>query len=439
MTLAIRAEGLGKRYPLQRSRTRHATLRDAIMERVRAGFRTPAAGDFWALRGVSFEIPRGAVVGLLGRNGAGKSTLLKVLSRITEPTEGFAEVRGRVGSLLEVGTGFHPELSGRDNVFLSGAVLGMPRAEIRRKFDRIVAFAEVERFIDIPVKRYSSGMYVRLAFSVAAHLEPEILLVDEVLSVGDMAFQQRCLAHFNELTRSGLTIVLVSHNLAAIQSACQRALLIEAGRLVDDGEPLAVIARYRALLRKPQPEGADGSPEGPVQIVGFELQGDDGRPTRSLRFGERARFRIDLFARERVLRPLINFGIKRGDGVIICNFNNWYDDFDVGYIEGACSLTGTLPALRLVPEYYEIHTHVWPWGGGHLSGDLSRTSPLAAATFGDFIVEGPGLNWHDGVFQMPAVRWTFQRGDMVLESPNVTEHAIDRVFAAARVFEPPVA
>ncbi len=244
----IRVEGLGKRYRL--GQLRHDTLRDrlahALTPPARWGRRPPGGDptDFWALRDVSFEVRRGEVLGIIGRNGAGKSTLLKVLSRITEPTAGRMTLSGRVASLLEVGTGFHPELSGRENVFLNGAILGMSRAEIRRKFDEIVAFAEVEKFLDTPVKHYSSGMYVRLAFAVAAHLEPEILIVDEVLAVGDAAFQQRCLGKMRELAGGGRTVLMVSHNLGIVQALCQRCLLLDGGRTACIGTPAEAVGRY---------------------------------------------------------------------------------------------------------------------------------------------------------------------------------------------------
>src|SRR5207245_2821375 len=201
---------------------------------------------FWALRDVSFEVKRGEVVGIIGANGAGKSTLLKILNRITEPTTGGADVYGRVGALLEVGTGFHPELTGRENIFLNGAILGMSRAEIRQKFDEIIAFAEIEKFLDTPVKRYSSGMYVRLAFAVAAHLEPEILLVDEVLAVGDAAFQSKCIGKMEGVAREGRTVVFVSHDMAAVESLCTRCFLLDGGRLELSGTPHEVTTHYVA-------------------------------------------------------------------------------------------------------------------------------------------------------------------------------------------------
>jgi len=243
---AIRVDHLSKRYLLG-ERARYRTLREALVEAARAPFRARRAvprETLWALRDVSFEVRRGEVIGVIGRNGAGKSTLLKILSRITEPTSGSAELRGRVGSLLEVGTGFHSELTGRENILLSGAILGMRRAEIERKFDEIVAFAEVERFIDTPVKHYSSGMYLRLAFAVAAHLEPEILLVDEVLAVGDAAFQKRCLGKMSSVASAGRTVLFVSHNMAAIEGLCSRAILLAGGALAADDRPRQVIRSY---------------------------------------------------------------------------------------------------------------------------------------------------------------------------------------------------
>ncbi len=245
--VVLTAEGVGKRYRIG-AREPYTALRDVLTNLVAASFRSRGpkreTPEIWALRDVSFELRRGDVLGLIGSNGAGKSTLLKVLSRITEPTVGEVRIRGRVGSLLEVGTGFHPELTGRENVYLNGTILGMRKVEIQRRFDEIVEFSGVERFLDTPVKRYSSGMQVRLAFAVAAHLEPEILLVDEVLAVGDAEFQQKCLGKMHDVTREGRTVVFVSHNLAAVRSLCTRALVLEQGRLVFDGSTDAAVQRY---------------------------------------------------------------------------------------------------------------------------------------------------------------------------------------------------
>jgi len=233
--IAIRVNHLGKKYTIGGPQEPYLTLRDAIVNSVKAPFRrlnqTPPDEGFWALKDVSFDVTQGEVVGIIGRNGAGKSTLLKILSRITAPTEGTVELHGRVGSLLEVGTGFHPEMTGRENIFLNGSILGMKKTEIEQKFDEIVKFAEIEKFLDTPVKRYSSGMYVRLAFAVAAHLEPEILVVDEVLAVGDAAFQKKCLGKMGEVAKEGRTVLFVSHNMNAIEQLCNSCLLLESGKI----------------------------------------------------------------------------------------------------------------------------------------------------------------------------------------------------------------
>jgi len=254
---AIHVEGLGKRYKIGKVQTGYKTMREAVVEAVQAPFQrigtlfhrtaghAPTQEEaIWALKDVSFDVKRGEVVGIIGRNGAGKSSLLKILSRITEPTEGRGGIYGRVGSLLEVGTGFHPELTGRENIYLNGAVLGMKKAEIKSKFDEIVAFAEVERFIDTPVKHYSSGMYLRLAFAVAAHLESDILLVDEVLAVGDARFQKRCLNKMQDVGNQGRTVLYVSHNMPAIARLCKRAILLDGGKLAADGLSHKVVSLY---------------------------------------------------------------------------------------------------------------------------------------------------------------------------------------------------
>ncbi len=261
-TLLVSARSLGKQYTLGANSLATLSLRDRLTDAVRSlGKRKNAANQFWALRDVSFDLHDSEVIGVIGRNGAGKSTLLKIISDITEPTEGEVHLFGRVSSLLEVGVGFHPELSGRENVFLNGAILGMSRAEIRRKFDEIVAFAEVGQFIDTPVKRYSSGMYVRLAFAVAAHLEPDVLIIDEVLAVGDIAFQRKCLGKMEDIRRKGRAVLVVSHNLSLIAQLCEKVIWLDRGRVMQSGPTREVVSAYLA-------EGAGGSaewrPETPV-------------------------------------------------------------------------------------------------------------------------------------------------------------------------------
>ncbi len=277
---AIRVDNLTKRYRL--GGAGRVNLRQTITQTAKRipqalrGERAPRPEDFWALNGVSFDVARGEIVGVLGHNGAGKSTLLKILSQITEPTGGEVRFRGHVGSLLEVGTGFHPELSGRDNIFLNGAILGMSRQQIARRFDEIVEFAEVAEFIDTPVKRYSSGMYTRLAFAVAAHLETDILLIDEVLAVGDVAFQQKCLARMGELAHGGRTVLFVSHNIAAIQTLCPRSILLRRGQVVADGRTNDVVASYlhaggEGPARVRRWESGTGPTGGPARLVSAQI------------------------------------------------------------------------------------------------------------------------------------------------------------------------
>jgi len=308
MATAITVEGLSKRYRIGELQSAYGTLRDSLTA---AGRRLvhrdhrPHYEEIWALRDVSFELADGDVLGVIGRNGAGKSTLLKVLTRITTPTEGRAEIRGRVGSLLEVGTGFHPELTGRENVYLNGSVLGMKQREIDRKYPDIVEFAEIEKFMDTPVKRYSSGMYVRLAFAVAAHLEPEILLVDEVLSVGDAEFRRRCLGRMEDLSQSGRTVLFVSHNMQAVSQLCDRTIWLEKGEIVRDGPSSEVVARYLQAGH-----GTSSSREFPDLA---KAPGGDLVRIRSVRVvqGEEEAAAVD------VRRPVgieIGFTILRGDG-----------------------------------------------------------------------------------------------------------------------------
>jgi lipopolysaccharide transport system ATP-binding protein len=288
--VVVRVENVSKRYRIGALHPAYQTFREALVEAVASrlkrlgrGGAGDEAGTLWALDGVNLEVRRGEILGIVGRNGAGKSTLLKILSRITRPSRGNVEIYGRVGSLLEVGTGFHPDLTGRENIFLNGAVLGMRRAEIREKFDEIVAFSELERFVETPVKFYSSGMYVRLAFSVAAHLEPEILIMDEVLAVGDMAFQQKCLDKMNEVRRQGRTIFFVSHNLPAVTRLCKRAVLLDGGRLVAEGAPQEVVNRYLSGSWKAGAERVWGEEEAPgdavVRLRGARVLDEGGEPT----------------------------------------------------------------------------------------------------------------------------------------------------------------
>ena len=362
----IKVEGLGKKYRIrhQRQGRSYVALRDVIAYRVKELFRSRqshdgkqnSVEDFWALKDVSFEVKRGDVVGVIGRNGAGKSTLLKVLSRITEPTEGRVRLRGRVASLLEVGTGFHPELTGRENIFLNGAILGMSRAEIKGKFDEIVAFAEVEKFLDTPVKRYSSGMYVRLAFAVAAHLEPEILIVDEVLAVGDAEFQKKCLGKMQDVaTKEDRTVLFVSHNMAAVQSLCRTAILLREGRLQESDDAETVVRSYVSDLGK-----ADGGGPGHTQMLGRNLC------LRKLSFapngvvsGEAAEFRVEFSASEpvRLREACILIYSDYGTRVAVLDLRQ-AGLHDAAVDSGGLAINGTIRSVPLVEGDYRIGLYV---------------------------------------------------------------------------------
>jgi lipopolysaccharide transport system ATP-binding protein len=312
--IAVSINNLGKQYVIGRSRYRYKSLRNSIMTAIRQPFQRNnhhnIAGEnyIWALQNITFEVERGKAVAIIGRNGAGKSTLLKILSRITEPTQGYIKLKGRVGSLLEVGTGFHPELTGRDNIYLNGAIIGMKKAEIERKFDEIVAFAEIDKFVDTPVKHYSSGMYVRLAFAVSAHLEPEILIIDEVLAVGDAAFQNKCLGKMGDVAKEGRTVLFVSHNMNAVENLCTSAILLENGRLKLSGNVHDVVNHYIQ-----QGSVVDGSSfancnrqgNGKLRINSFHLESSDGIKLSTVRSGDEAVFAFgfdnyDCTSRDRV-------------------------------------------------------------------------------------------------------------------------------------------
>jgi lipopolysaccharide transport system ATP-binding protein len=329
MKSIIRAEGLAKKYVIGSSRESYRTLRDTLAKAVKSPLkrlrRAGAGGngeEVWALKDVGFEIRPGEVVGLIGRNGAGKSTLLKVLSRITEPTRGRVQLYGRVGSLLEVGTGFHPELTGRENVYLNGAILGMAKSEIDRKFDEIVAFAEVEKFIDTPVKRYSSGMYLRLGFAVAAHLEPEILLVDEVLAVGDARFQRKCLNKMEDAGHEGRTVLFVSHNMPAVTRLCPRTVLLDDGRVLSDGPSHEVVSAYlnsglgtTAVREWPEPGSAPGNEVARLRAV--RVRDEGGRVCAAADIRRPVLLEIEFEVREAGHRLAPNFHVYNDEGTIV--------------------------------------------------------------------------------------------------------------------------
>jgi lipopolysaccharide transport system ATP-binding protein len=359
-SFAIQVRGLSKQYTLGELK-----LRDSVGEALRGWYQRAARRrdggvperqgprQIWALEDVSFELAPGEILGIIGCNGAGKSTLLKILSRITEPTRGRAEIRGRVGSLLEVGTGFHADLTGRENVFMNGAILGMTRHEVRAKFDQIVDFAGIGEFIDTPVKRYSSGMYTRLAFAVAAHLEPDILIVDEVLAVGDVGFQKKCIARMGDLTRSGRTVIFVSHNMGAVAELCRRAILLEKGRLLFAGPVAQTIDRYTRLV------GLQGAtvelsedPNLPCSIVGLRLTDGNGNETQTFDLKDEMAITIDYVVRERLDDLQLTVTASRNQVEVFSSFDT--DNVD--------SIPETVPGtyraqLRLPPLFLKAGSY----------------------------------------------------------------------------------
>jgi len=363
MNSAIVVEGLGKRYSIAQSgREAYSTLRDTIASGVKRGARTTPLKkeevDFWALRDVSFTVAQGDVIGIVGRNGAGKSTLLKLLSRITEPTTGKIRIRGRVASLLEVGTGFHPELTGRENIFLNGAILGMSRREIVARFDEIVDFAEVEQFLDTPVKRYSSGMYVRLAFAVAANLDPEVLIVDEVLAVGDSQFQRKCLGKMKDFSTSeGRTVLFVSHSMASVRALCSRALWLDHGRVRMEGSSLEVIRGYLETSMESADttrslETVKRAPGQGERMMITRVTMNEGE---SVQHGEALRVRIDYELREPAPDVAFGVGFSSPEGVRMMSLDSDLESERRNMsAPHSGSVTLLLPVLRLQPGRYAL-------------------------------------------------------------------------------------
>lgn len=384
----VSVEGLGKRYSLRHQTERYTALRDVVTsaaakpfrnlrsrigkEAARNGNGSPdvrsqssafslsRTEEFWALRDINFEVKRGEVVGIIGRNGAGKSTLLKILSRITEPTEGRVRIVGRVASLLEVGTGFHPELTGRENIFLNGAILGMHRSEIKAKFDEIVAFAEVEKFLDTPVKRYSSGMYVRLAFAVAAHLEPEILVVDEVLAVGDAEFQKKCLGKMESVAKGeGRTVLFVSHNMATIEHLCERAILLRNGRVAADGTATNSIAAYLSDALTDRHVSLDDwsdritNNEARITCLTIEVAGGDD----TIRVGSSLVITFEVTFRIPVMNPTFGVIVHSSSGEPLIDLRSLHDGLQTGRLVDKTVVQVRVASLGLYPGRYFLS----PW------------------------------------------------------------------------------
>ena len=366
MTTAIAVQQLSKQFRLGQSQGSNM-LREVVMDVFRSGWRKGESDErqaIWAVRDVSFSLEAGEVLGIVGRNGAGKSTLLKILSRITRPTSGSIRVRGKVASLLEVGTGFHEELTGRENVYLSGCILGMPKKRIDAKLDEIVAFAEVDRFIDTPIKRYSSGMRMRLGFAVAAHLESDILIVDEVLAVGDGEFQRKCLQAMSDLHSSGRTVLFVSHNLAAVHSLCSRAIWIDAGRLKEEGTPDQVITSYLSTFSTSQEAVTDlrtvteRTGSGDIRFTSIEILSADRSGPATVRCGDSFVIRLHYEAKREVLQPIFGIEIQTSLGIMAAHIHTFNSGFDIpvlpvgpGFIDVRLEDVNLLPGRYLLSLY----------------------------------------------------------------------------------------
>jgi lipopolysaccharide transport system ATP-binding protein len=406
--IAIRSVNLGKEFRIVGETKRYQTIRDKLTEAttkaVKRVFRPSSVpkevdtGSFWALKNLDFEIKQGDVVGVIGRNGAGKSTLLKVLSRITEPTTGYAEIHGRLSSLLEVGTGFHPELSGRENIYLNAAILGMRRTEIDRKFDEIVAFSEVERFIDTPVKHYSSGMYLRLAFAVAAHLEPDILLVDEVLAVGDATFQKKCLGKMEDVAKEGRTVLFVSHNMGAIRSLCSTGMVLNQGQLIQSGDISKTIETYYRMI------GAldDGS-NAPVVVPGREGFGRvvlNAGPGNKVQQAEAFRLATSLNVDHEVSGFSLYCYLEDMQGRLIMRLRQESHELGIKTVGlGTYALDIAIPALWLNPGLYSMYFKVLYWGERASAKQVSDKFPLdvEGADGGTDALVNPRVHWTMGI------------------------------------------
>jgi len=417
--VVIRVENLSKQYRIG-AREGYKTFRETLVDAAKAPFRAfkklnpqsairnPQSETIWALRDVSFEVKQGEVVGIIGRNGAGKSTILKILSQITEPTEGRVELKGRIGSLLEVGTGFHPELTGHENVYLYGAILGMDRWEVTKKFDEIVAFAEIEKFIDTPVKKYSSGMYMRLAFAVAAHMETEILLVDEVLAVGDASFHKKCLDKMGDVSREGRTVLFVSHNMAAILGLCSRGICFSSGMILSDGEPQRIIEQYlesakqRSEVVVPLAKSSDGK----IALIGVNFLNNRGQQIGTIACGQDVVFCILVESKENIGRAKISIGIDNAIGVRISYLSNVLVGKIISLEDTRTIIRCRVPNLPLAPGNYTL--------------SIKITGPTGV------------LIWSPNILSLEVVSGDFFKSGKMIEPPWVGSSLIPHVWEVER-------
>jgi len=416
--IAISIRGVGKQYIISHQGEQESTLAESMLTWVKRGFRGSSTKEtFWALRDISFDVMRGQVVGIIGRNGAGKSTLLKILSRITELTEGEIHIDGRTGSLLEVGTGFHPELTGRENIFLNGSIIGMKRAEIKKHFDAIVDFSGVEKFLDTPVKRYSSGMYVRLAFAVAAHLEPEILIVDEVLAVGDAEFQKKCMAKMGNVAQQGRTVLFVSHNIGAIATLTNAAVRLSAGQLMNYGPTAEIIREYLS----------DGKPASDTDVLNVStyrrdaltddtpiffreiwVSSDEEEFTQSIKIGSAFTLHVIVEVRRPIHGALIDVTLKNSQSQRVVVLFSWDEDFRLDLEPGVHEISVVVRGFT--PTEDSIYADFGVNGSPHSRAyDVLLDYPLMNIVASDNLLHWPGRKW--GTIQATQVSWAVKRRD----------------------------
>jgi lipopolysaccharide transport system ATP-binding protein len=438
--IAIRLEHVSKKFCRYLRRSMLYGVQDIGRNLLRIGTRADRLrkDEFWAVDDVSFDLRRGETLGLIGPNGSGKSTILKMLNGIFMPDKGKIEIKGRVGALIEVGAGFHPVLTGRENIYINGTILGMGKREIDEKFEAIVDFADIGDFLDTPVKHYSSGMLVRLGFAIASHVEPEILLVDEVLAVGDFRFQRKCFKRIGELCASGTSIIFITHNLFTLGGLCARTILLEGGKIQTVGDTKAVVETYELREKEKETRAQISQDENkqvhhefkPVEIISSELLNIEGNPCTTFSFDEPIKIRLHWITHQRIDKPLFMFGFRRSDNTIVTHYNSRFDNFNVDCIEGKASLEVELPATHLADDFYTIHFGIWNWNSPHFFGKLVADMAGYEKDFvvGQIRVKHPFFRSIYGVSEGRARKWTLTNGKRELTHADIPNNTIYEAF-----------
>lgn len=437
--VAIKVENVSKKYCKSLKRSMFYGIKDIgrNMLGMSSHSENLRKNEFWALDDVSFAVKKGETLGIIGPNGSGKTTLLKLLNGIFWPDKGKITVKGKMGALIQVGAGFHPLLTGRENVYLNAAILGMTKKEVDERFDSILEFADIGDFIDAPVKFYSSGMFVRLGFAVAVHCEPDVLLVDEVLAVGDINFQRKCFKRMKELFSSGTSIIFVTHNLFTLGGLCDQTILLNNGRIHTIGDTEKVVEVYE-LQEKEKDISKDISQYKnkqkydefqPIEIINCELLDMDGNPRTVFKFDEQIKIRIHLIAHQRIENPLFVFAFKRSDEIYVSHANNRFDNFDVDFIEGEVFLEVELSATHLVTDLYSVVFSIWSWNNPiFFKPDIENVIQYVAEVVGRIKVKHPFLFARYGVFQQRIDKWTFKNDKRKLIHTNIPDNAVYEVF-----------